>query len=46
VPGRYIDDKATPAREHRRVSSDLDALVIEDGEAAGVRVVGARHAGA
>ena len=27
------------------MSPDLDALVIEDGEAAGVRVVGARHAG-
>jgi uncharacterized protein YjbI with pentapeptide repeats len=45
VPGRYIGDEAIRAREHPWVSSELDALVIEDGEAAGVRIVGARHAG-
>jgi uncharacterized protein YjbI with pentapeptide repeats len=45
VPGRYIGDKAIRAREHPKVSSELDALVISDGEAADVRVVGARHAG-
>jgi len=42
---RYIGDKAIRAREHPSVSSELDALVIEDGEAAGMRIVGARHAG-